>query len=255
VRALALAILLVPAAVAAQPVSLDAVRERARSRGWSPETTEVHGATEERWCPRPPCAGLYERSDADLVAIRSRGGIVDVVLVRARSADGWTAEASIGGPTPTFHFRFRRGGETVDVGWEHRFDLPDGLITITGADAIGRDQADWLRGELDAYLGSPATFRSRALRRSEELHAHVRRVASAISICPTPDDPSRFVCVATSGGAHGMMDRCVRRRLTDQERAEMLARLGRTRERHEILVSRHAESWHAVIADLLALSP
>ncbi|HEY8426911.1 MAG TPA: hypothetical protein VIL20_00990 [Sandaracinaceae bacterium] len=240
----ALLLALAPAVAAAQPPppSVEAVRARAIERG-----LEAHSAgREERFCAGPPCPSAHERSDRELVVIAP-----DLLFVRGRHA-GWMVEIAIGRTIPTFHFRFVRGEDAVEIGWAHRFEVPDGALAVTGEDA-GADLDAWLRAELAAYLRSPASFRERALRRSRELRARARAAIGSLTVCDAPADPARFVCAPEADGSRALLDTCPRRPLGDAERAALLARLDRERAAHEARAVRHAARWHAALVRLLAL--
>ncbi len=247
-RALAFAIVSLLSCVASAQApltpSVESMRENARAWGWE----QRRAGDDELWCP--PGAECDPPAGREFLWIR-RSSAAMTVLAR-RHVDGWDVEASYQSELGQFGFAFTRGDERLDLSWEPSFTHGSISIAPTPAEASGGFDA-WIRRELDRYLRSAASFERTAIARIDERERSARRSAAALTICPTPDAPGRFVERA-SGDAIGIFDTCVHRRLTDEERRAFLDHLRGEMARRRALVRRHHRAWHTSIAALLGLS-
>ena len=227
-----------------------AMRSLAVESGWAREDVVDGIRTDERWCPPPgPCAPGTSTPGADVLVI-THYGLSRAIEHRRTAPSGWRVTASLGWweeSPPTFALRFERGADVLVIGWElHSPALSDGTTLAPLADDVGGDFHAWLRRELLVYLESPASLRDRVLERSRALRAHVRAHVGSLSVCDDPHAPDRFVCTPLPEG-HAMMDTCMRRTLTEEERAAYLAETDALLDPRDAIVRAHATELHEAL--------
>jgi hypothetical protein len=235
-----------PCVLRAQDVDVDALRARARSRGW--QTSSLPG--EELWCPQEYRACLFQPDGSEeMLVIGSPAGRLQYVHMRERRGE-WTVQLSIDLRMHQLQMRIMRPGDTVRIEPATVIELPIGAHIVHLAPEDPGEREAWSRAELRAFLASPRAFRNRLARRDRQLRAYVERNIGTFTICERPQRsaPPRDPWGPKKIGAPF----CVRRPLDDGERSALLARLDEEISRRAVLAREYAGTWNAMLRAMLA---
>lgn len=235
--------------------SLATFRERAAARGFV-RSDLVGPPAREVWCAAPPCSETADR--IELVVRDDR--LLEVVVLDHDVGDGFTLSGSWQ-ESGAFTFRFSRGDEVVDLGWELGYEPPGMSVGFSARDVddiVALDPTDgahafelWIRRELSRYLASAVSLRDTALAARAALRASVVR---GLATSGTIRVGTLAQCLeerATPQGT-GFFDTCAFRHATAEESRAALATLDARLARERRLLRAHFRAWHRVLRAIFA---